>query len=228
MDQQNNNMPVIAKKFWHLVKVLLFMLRKGISKGKLMIDLNMLMKRGKIAGKAIQNLMFHHSHNWASSLAAAAHHHHRRSQDKKNHNLQSLANPNSVEYYEFSCSNSPAYPSFHLPFHLNNKKNKNNHRHQYSGSFSDFFSCNQTPAHGHDDNDVAVQAVFKALELLNSGNVSPALPGFGKSPMVRQLRITDSPFPLKEVEEDNHVDEAAEEFISRFYRDLRRQNGFAS
>lgn len=75
---------------------------------------------------------------------------------------------------------------------------------------------------------MAVNAVIKALEMLNSGNSSPALPGFGKSPMVRQLRITDSPFPIREVEEDSHVDEAAEEFISKFYKDLRRQNEIAS
>lgn len=202
------NLPVIAKKFWHMVKVALFMLRKGISKGKLMIDLNMMMKRGKIAGKAIHNLMFHHSHNWASSFATSTAHL-RRSHDKR---LPSFPDP-TVEYYEFSCSNSPAYPSFHLPFHLN--KRKSNHH-------TNFFSCTQSPT--ADDNDMAVNAVIKALEMLNSGNSSPALPGFGKSPMVRQLRITDSPFPIREVEEDSHVDEAAEEFISKFYRDLRRQN----
>ncbi len=60
----------------------------------------------------------------------------------------------------------------------------------------------------------------------NEGMVeaSPALPGFGRSPMVRQLRITDSPFPLRDIDEDSvHVDKAAEEFIERFYKELRQQ-----
>nr|GEW29070.1 hypothetical protein [Tanacetum cinerariifolium] len=61
------------------------------------------------------------------------------------------------------------------------------------------------------------------MEMIHSENVSPALPGFGRSPMVRQLRVTDSPFPLSNVDEDSHVDDAAEEFINRFYNDLRRQ-----
>lgn len=69
-----------------------------------------------------------------------------------------------------------------------------------------------------------MNAVARTLEMLNSAAASPALPGFGKSPIVRQLRITDSPFPLRDADEDNQVDEAAEEFIQRFYNDLRRQN----
>lgn len=63
--------------------------------------------------------------------------------------------------------------------------------------------------------------------MLNNEMVAEAsplvtLPGFGKSPMVRQLRITDSPFPLKE-EGDSQVDKEAEEFIKRFYKDLKLQ-----
>ncbi|KAL3528701.1 hypothetical protein ACH5RR_008023 [Cinchona calisaya] len=206
------NMPMIAKKFWHMLRVAYFMLRKGISKGKLMIDLNMMMKRGKIAGKAIQNLMFHHHHSHHSSATFTANHH-RRSNDKH----LPFGAP-SGEYYEFSCSNSPAYPNFHLPFHLN-KRNKH----------TNLFSCTHVPDTREDD-VMAVHALTRALEMLHSETASPALPGFGKSPMVRQLRITDSPFPLKDVDdEDSHVvDEAAEKFISKFYKDLRRQNAMAA
>jgi hypothetical protein len=56
---------------------------------------------------------------------------------------------------------------------------------------------------------------------------SPALPGFGRSPMVRQLRITDSPFPLSDTDEDCHVDKAAADFIEKFYRELRQQKKMA-
>lgn len=57
-----------------------------------------------------------------------------------------------------------------------------------------------------------------------------------KSPFVRQLRVTDSPFPLKdgkgnnkeEEEEDIKVSKAAEEFIQRFYRNLRMQKSLES
>ncbi|KAH0666476.1 hypothetical protein KY285_027682 [Solanum tuberosum] len=182
MDQK---LPVIGKKFWKIVRVAYFMLRKGLSsKRKLMFDLNLLMKRGKIAGKAaFQNLMFQgHNNNIHQST--------------------------SKEYYEFSCSNRPA---FHLPFNMNKHISKHSQ-----------------PEHGieHDDVSMMNAAVLKAIEMLQSETASPALPGFGRTPTVRQLRITDSPFQLREAVNGDmmsHVDEKADEFISRFYRDLRRE-----
>ncbi|KAL6996429.1 hypothetical protein U1Q18_006559 [Sarracenia purpurea var. burkii] len=220
--------PVVARKLWNIVRVMFFMVRKGISKRKLMVDLNMMMKRGKIAGKAIQNLMFHH-HSSASS--------HRRSHDGR----PSYSAPGE---YEFSCSNSPAFDPFHL---ISKRKNHNTHQNSHH-----FFSC--AHASPTDDDEVTANAVKKALAMINgeaaaaggspafSGFLqspmvldmiyselsSPALPGFGRTPMVRQLRITDSPFPIRDVDEDSHVDEAAEEFIAKFYKDLRKQNRMAA
>ncbi|XP_022891608.1 uncharacterized protein LOC111406406 [Olea europaea var. sylvestris] len=118
------NQPAITKKVWNVARTMLYMLKKGISKGKLMAELSMMFKRWKIAGKAIQNLMFHHSHHWSASssstdTAAAA---------------GNLSFPYPTNEYEFSCSNSPAYPNFHLPFHLNNKRKHNNHCAPFSPS----------------------------------------------------------------------------------------------
>ncbi|XP_075503997.1 uncharacterized protein LOC142541333 [Primulina tabacum] len=180
------NLPIRAKKVWSIVRVLYFMLRKGISKGKLFSDLNMMIQRGKSAGKAaIHNLMFHH-HLVAASYSG------RRFHDAGG-NLE----------YEFSCSNSPAYPTFHLPSFIINKRK-----------------------HSHAQPPIDGELLVAALEMINSAAASPALPGFGPSPMVRQLRITDSPFPLSDarIDEDNRVDEAAEEFIMKFYKDLKRQS----
>lgn len=76
-------------------------------------------------------------------------------------------------------------------------------------------------------------AVTAVLEMLNNEAVivevvayvaaSPVLPGFGKSSMVRQLRIMDSPFPLRKADEESHIDKAAEEFIGKFYKNLWQQ-----
>ncbi|KAI3727256.1 hypothetical protein L1987_67068 [Smallanthus sonchifolius] len=163
----------IAKKVWRLVRVLYFMLRKNISKSKLFLDLNRMMKRHKIVGKTSHNL-----------------------------------SPPPGEY-EFSCSNTPS--TNNQPFSLFTFHKK----HHYT-----------TNQHTEDLDITAVNAaVLKAMEMIHSEMASPALPGFGRSPVVRQLRVTDSPFPLSSVQdEDCHVDEAAEQFISRFYNDLRRQN----
>ncbi|KAL9156843.1 hypothetical protein ABFS82_09G106300 [Erythranthe guttata] len=187
------NLPIIAKKFWSIVRVLYFMLRKGISKGKLFSDLNSMIKRGKIAGKsALNNLILHH----ASAVA-------RRSQNTPDPRL---------DEYEFSCSNTPAHPTtttFRLgPFHLLLNKRKH----------SAAAAAPPPPP------PIDAEMVAAALQIFHSASSSPALPGFGPSPMVRQLRITDSPFPIELENSNPHVDEAAEEFIIRFYNDLKKQN----
>lgn len=179
------NLPIIAKKFWSIVKVAYFMLRKGISKAKLLSDLSMMMKRGKIAGKAaMHNLIFNHHHHHSSSAAEEP----------------QLSYPVPLDEYEFSCKSTP---SFRLPFHLSKRKSS-----PPQPSESELWAA--------------------AVEMASSVAPSPALPGFGRTPTVRQLRITDSPFPFKGIEEDNHVDEAAEKFIMKFYRDLKKQNSLAS
>ncbi|GJU08951.1 hypothetical protein Tco_1125381 [Tanacetum coccineum] len=194
------NLPLVAKKVWSLLRVMLFMLRKNISKRKLLLDLDMLMKRGKVAGKALQNLMFHHHHNWSSSSFKS------RSHESSNFTLP----PPRTEHYEFSCSNSPVYPLSLFTSHKKQNYKKNSQK---------------KSAIKEDHEEIYVDAVLmKALELLTSATASPALPGFGKSPMVGQLRITDSPFPLSNGDEDSYVDEAAEKFIMKFYNELRREN----
>ncbi|XP_041007275.1 uncharacterized protein LOC121251928 [Juglans microcarpa x Juglans regia] len=197
--------PMVAKKLWNMVRVVLFMLRKGICKSKIMGDLHTILKRGKLAGKAIADNLTLHDHFSALSC---------RSSD-------SLAFVSPREY-EFSCSNSPAYHHRPAIFHFN-KRNKHHH----------FFSAASKSAYRYDDVTTAT-AFQKVLEMLNNhDNTAPpveasplvTLPGFGRSPMVRQLRVTDSPFPLKE-DGDVHsgqVDKAAEEFIKNFYKDLTLQ-----
>ncbi|KAI9109468.1 hypothetical protein K1719_019522 [Acacia pycnantha] len=179
----------IMKRVWSLVRVAFFMLRKGISKGKLMMDLNMMLKRRrKVAGKVISNLMFHHHHDPQFS---------------------------GQREYEFSCSNTPNNFFFPVGSGKRHRQSRQSHSH--------FFACAHAPP--TQDDEAVVKAV---LEMLNNevimAEASPALPGFGRSPMVRQLRVTDSPFPLRNPDDDDHqVDKAAEEFIKKFYKDLKKQ-----
>nr|AFK43451.1 unknown [Lotus japonicus] len=187
--------PVVAKKLWNMVRVLFFMLRKGIAKSRVMVDFHHLMlKRGKLAGKAIANtLMFHHQY---AALACRSHNTH-----------LSVFSPRE---YEFSCSNSPVFQP--------TKRRRHHHHHRYSKPSSQY------------DDFSTYSAVQKVLEMLNNDKVevdssSPlvTLPGFGKSPVCRQLRVTDSPFPLKDESGDSQVDVEVEEFIKRFYKDLNLQ-----
>lgn len=49
---------------------------------------------------------------------------------------------------------------------------------------------------------------------------------FGWSPYVGPLRITDDPFPLRDIDDGDNglVDKAAEEFIQKFYGDFKNKN----
>ncbi|KAL8230346.1 hypothetical protein R6Q57_000124 [Mikania cordata] len=176
------NLQILPKRVWRVLRLFYVMLREGIAKNKIWLDLNFMMKRAKIAGKALQNLLFNHHHHWAEFAV--------------NRPSPHLSPPPGDD--QFSCTTSPSFSLF--PFQ--NKHHSGNQTHDVKA-----FNA----------------AVMKAMEMIHSETASPALQGFGRSPVVRQLRITDSPFPLSTGDEDNHVDEAAERFINRFYCDLRRQ-----
>lgn len=211
MEIEPTKPPVVAKKLWKIVRIVFFMIKAGISKSKIMVDFHLMLKRGnKLAGKAIGNLIFH---NHLSSLSC-----------RSNDAHLSFISPKE---YEFSCSNSPAF-NFSYPF-SNYSHNKRKHHNYHL----------QKAAKAYHYDDVAtVQAVQRVLEMLNTSDNNHAvasaapsplvtLPGFGRSPLVRQLRITDSPFPLKD-EGDGQVDKAAEDFIKKFYKDLMLQKSMAA
>ncbi|XP_038880490.1 uncharacterized protein LOC120072149 [Benincasa hispida] len=177
-----------AKKFWNMVRAIVLMLRKELSKGRIvMSDLHLMMKRGKLAGKAMFNLM--HLHQSSGSLSCRT--------------ATDIAHSIAIapQDYEFSCSNSPAFPALQIY----GKRGGKHHHQKY--------------------NDVTtVSAVKRVLEMLNNeAAAATATPSpmvkHGMSPMVR---VTDSPFPVKD-EGDEKVDEAAEAFIKRFYSNLKQQ-----
>nr|GMD33775.1 AF211533_1 Avr9/Cf-9 rapidly elicited protein 146 [Ipomoea batatas] len=147
-----NNLPVIAKRFWNVVRAALFMLRQGISKKKLMLDLNL--------------------RNCGGDLPGAA----------------AFADPAEA---------------------ILKKLNKH-------------LRISASSAHAPPPTEEEIMIAAEEI-VLQSAMASPALPGFGRTPSVRQLRVTDSLFLFSD-SGSSHVDEAAENFISRFYDDLRRQN----
>ncbi|KAK3024918.1 hypothetical protein RJ639_043233 [Escallonia herrerae] len=192
--------PLIAKKLWNTVRIVFYMLRKGIAKSQFLVDLNMMLKRGKVASETIGNLMLHH--HYAATLSC-------KSDDVR----MSFVSPRE---YEFSCSNSPVYPTYYT-------RRKHHHHHHHGHSHRRYH---------HADDVKVVQKVFDILnnyEAATAVEASPLwLPGFGRSPAVRQLRVTDSPFPLKDAEENPLVDKAAEDFIKNFYKELKQQKKLAA
>ncbi|AET05205.1 Avr9/Cf-9 rapidly elicited protein [Medicago truncatula] len=88
---------VVAKKLWNMVRVLLFIIRKGIAKSKTMVHLNLILKRGKLAGKALINTLMLNHQLYHSSFTCRS-------------DNNSFISPCE---YEFSCRNTPANPLRH-------------------------------------------------------------------------------------------------------------------
>ncbi|XP_019200051.1 PREDICTED: uncharacterized protein LOC109193649 [Ipomoea nil] len=184
---------IVGKKLWNIVRIVFYMVRKGVSKSKLIhlnlqLALQLMLKRGKLAaGKAL-------SHHYSALITCRSHHSVR------------VFTGHAPHDYEFSCSNTPA-----ALFHHHASKRSRNHRRE---------------------NKIDADVFQRVFEMLNDrpeaavdGSPFTALPGFGRTPTVRQLRVTDSPFPLKDSEEINsQVDMDAEEFIRKFYTQLNLQS----
>jgi hypothetical protein len=238
--------PNMARRMWHVVRAVLFMLRKGVSKRKLAMDLNLFLQRGKIAGKALGNLMSAHGHHEkkaAASEAAPAHQFSCRALDP----AFAVYNPRGVREVEFSCSNTPSYPSLHL-IPTGKRRRRGNNRRSHRGA-----NGAEPGWYNYDAADIA--RVFEILnnnEQLINGDDDNASPGAGEQPSplaliatpspapwasfgrtpahVRQLRITDSPFPLRDdaAGDGGQVDMEAEEFIKKFYEQLRTQQSLGA
>ncbi|RLN11214.1 hypothetical protein C2845_PM09G16060 [Panicum miliaceum] len=238
--------PNMARRLWHVVRAVLFMLRKGVSKRKLAMDLHLLLQRGKIAGKALGNLMTAHGHHHDKAAAEAA-----VPPPPPQFSCRALDpalavyDPHGAREVEFSCSNTPSYPSLHLI--PTGKRRRRSNRRTHRGA-----NGAEPGWYNYDAADIA--RVFEILnnneQLLGGGDgdaspgaeqpsplalmatPSPALwASFGRTPAhVRQLRITDSPFPLRDdaAGDGGQVDREAEEFIKKFYDQLRTQQSLAT
>ncbi|KAI4376582.1 hypothetical protein MLD38_014328 [Melastoma candidum] len=204
----------VVRKILTSVRALVHTMCKNLSfsSQSLLIDLHLLLKRTK----SFSDLLLTH---YSSFTCRPGH-----------PDSLSFISPSSLHEVEFSCSNTPVNNA-----HFSFKKRPASHHHKKSHAGSKVWYGKK---YGYDE-AVTVAAVQRVLDMLNRGSVgedevgsvmaSPmVLPGFGggKSPApVRPLRITDSPFPLKEDDagDGGQVDMRADEFIRNFYRDLRHE-----
>ncbi|XXG78220.1 hypothetical protein AAC387_Pa08g2207 [Persea americana] len=197
----------VGRRLWNLLRIAFFMVRKGLtSKRKLIMDINMKMKRGRLLGRTLGNLMFHHHHG----------HHHRRGHSKDVMHGFGL-------HYEFSCSNSPN-PVF---FHMAKRK------HHFFASIPHFPCLN--PGDDCDEpNEPKAVIMLPKLEFSPRSSIDSGVDGSDMavreklSPLPSPLSIRVSNFSVDEVNENEswrpHVDAEAEEFIRMFYEQLRQQN----
>ncbi|KAK9060780.1 hypothetical protein SSX86_021486 [Deinandra increscens subsp. villosa] len=207
METEQRTAPLITKNLWGIIRAILFMMKKDLSKKIPWFQLHMLLKRStKIAGKAIGNLLLEHE-TLSSALTC------------RPANIRTTVIA-PVEY-EFSCSDTPHFYS----------KRKNNHRRYHSAG-----SGGGSSRRSHNDCELTVKHVKKVFDILNGYEAAAGglvdqpekspltMLGFGESPDVRRLRVTDSPFPEEETAEDAiQVNKAAEEFIRNFYKGLKQE-----
>jgi hypothetical protein len=210
--------PGMARRLWHVVLAVCHMLRRGLSRKRIMMDVNLLLGRGKLAGRTLRGLLAHPAgqHRRIGHVAAYG-------TTAASSSLASFyGHPREVE---FSCTTTPSYPRHH-------------------GLFP--FGGGGRRAARSDYGELDAAAVARAFEMLSSAEVdgggvaapSPAAATATPSPMlawilgrspagVRPLRVTDSPFPA--VPEDGggcssaRVDAEADDFIRKFYEQLRMQ-----
>ncbi|KAJ4750188.1 Avr9/Cf-9 rapidly elicited protein [Rhynchospora pubera] len=201
----------ISKRIWHIIQAVYYMIRKGISKKKLMMDLHLLLQRGKLAGKSLSHLLTPNPHTSGNTSGASAFS--CLSVDPK------LYNPTEVE---FSCSNTPYTPAtFHLPkWGKKSHKAHNELRELDAVAIAKAFEILNTANKAGGDADMSALATPSPMLAL----------ALGKSPAVaRQLRVTDSPFAVQEGTPANSiVDQQADAFIKRFYEQLRLQQSVAA
>lgn len=209
----------MARRLWHVVLAVCHMLRRGFSRKRIMMDVNLLLGRGKLAGRTLRGLLAHppgHGHHRRHLAAYGA--------PPSSSSLASFyGHPREVE---FSCTTTPSYPPHYGLFPFAGGKGRGRGR-------------------GGEYGGLDAAAVARAFEMLSAevdvaagggASVAPspavATPSpmlawiMGRSPAgVRPLRVTDSPFPA--VPEDGgcgeRVDAEADDFIRKFYEQLRMQ-----
>ena len=158
--------------------------------------------RSKLKIFDLHTKMKHEKHASTSMSSVLLHHHYAASSICRSTDVaMSFVSPRKD--YEFSCSNTPL---------IRRRKRYYQYRHSYN--------------HPKVFVDDLRWSEYESVE------ASPAfsLPGFGRSPVrVRQLRVSDSPFSIKDAEENTEqLDRAAEDFIRKFYEELEKQRRMAT
>uniref|UniRef100_A0ACD5Z5Q2 Uncharacterized protein n=1 Tax=Avena sativa TaxID=4498 RepID=A0ACD5Z5Q2_AVESA len=216
----------VARRLWRVVRAVLYMLRRGVlpSGRKLAMDLSLLFRRGKIAGKALGGLVSFHHHSGGGGLSSSA-----RSSFSSCRALDpalAVHEPSrSRREVEFSCSNTPFSAA---------AKSRHHHHHRDVDEAAWYYDNNY-----YDAADVA--KVFEmlnddghlfdddALVALASATTTPSPAPWSSR---RQQRVTDSPSAATDSdsagEQLQQVDRKADEFIRRFYEQLRAQKSRAA
>ncbi|XP_042498318.1 uncharacterized protein LOC122076813 [Macadamia integrifolia] len=207
---------VLVKRLWNILRIAFFMLRKGlISKRKLLMDMYLMMKRGKLLRKTLGNLIFPHPQRSPHGFS-----------DGPRFGLQE---------YEFSCYNSPN------PVFLHVAKRKYHYLNfpcinyppspsvdEESDAHKEDILVSLSPNNNNNNNELSPEPSYHHPYCFRLQTPTPDLAPAGE--VVSPLLL--SPFAVRissyseedENEPNSLVDDAAEEFIRKFYEQLRMQS----
>ncbi|CAL4965857.1 unnamed protein product [Urochloa decumbens] len=232
--------PGFGKRLMSVLRAVYHMLRRGLCRKRLMMDLHFLLGRGKLAGKALRNLVAaaHHPH------AGAAHHHmvaaaRARARAGFSAAASSAAADDDMPFQpdptdvEFSCTTTPSYdfapPGRALfPFRFRGRGGGAARRGCDGLDFAQVARALEMMSAADQQAAAAAGAGGETPSAASAAGATPSpllALSLGRSPAgARQLRVTDSPFPL---EPEGVVDERAnsnfDAFINKFYENLRLQ-----
>ena len=220
----------VARRLWRVLRAVLFMLRRGVlpSGRKLAMDISLLLRRGKLAGKvALGGLVsfnhHHHNHSGGGGILGSA-------ARSSSFSFRSLLDPalavhepsRSRREVEFSCSNTP----FSAAAESRRQRQRDDEAAAWyydnydAADVAKVFDMLNGSGHLFDDDEL--------VSLVASSATATPSPALWSS---RQLRITDSPFTATDSEGEQpqqQVDRKADEFIRRFYEQLRAQRSRAA
>ncbi|XP_062208373.1 uncharacterized protein LOC133909841 [Phragmites australis] len=215
--------PGFGKRLMHVLRTVYHMLRRGLCRKRLMIDLHQLLGRGKLAGKVFRNLVaaVNHAHG-AAHLAVVGF----GSGAGASSSSSALSFSHDPRDVEFSCTTTPSYVrgGALFPFRIRGRGAGRGGGGQFGGIDSaevarvfQMMNSEEAGAGGETSSEAgATPSPMLALSL-------------GRSPAgVRQLRVTDSPFPIEPEGVDERVDAHADDFIKKFYEQLQLQQAFAT
>ncbi|KAK7290591.1 hypothetical protein RIF29_05118 [Crotalaria pallida] len=197
----------VAKRLWNVLRIAFFMMRKGLSKRKMMMDMNLMMKKGKVLRKSLSNLI-HHNH----------HHLHSKSMSRG-----VSRGSFGVQDYEFSCSNSPNPVFFHMP----KRKHHFNFPCIHAPEVCEEELIDLSSLEGDKPKSMDLAPKTPEYTFNFTFDASDYGPGEKKSPLLSPFSVRVSNYSALDENEDFgncQVDDEAEDFIKRFYEQLRKQN----
>ncbi|KAJ6846283.1 uncharacterized protein M6B38_279570 [Iris pallida] len=190
--------PTASKKLWKILRVAFFMMRKGfMSKRKLIMDMNLMMQKGKVLGKSLGKNLAFHPHTSGSSVPGFG-----------------------LHEYEFSCTTS-SNPIF---FRVNSKRKHSYFPCMGASAVEELPDKSPgavivLPRIEYSPKGSAGPAALAA----SAGELMT--PGEGCTPIPSPFSVRVSNYSLAEEGDGvgGEVDNRAEEFIRRFYQQLHAQ-----